>query len=131
MIRKYESVFNTYMYIREYIFSQLKENESFTKDNVFDDIDEKTQIIIDNFRDICSYLLSVREVIDGLRLFFGDTKIAYNSKKEDKEFTEYQRTFINGLAFGTTKEKLENGDYTDLSRIIYLPKNKVYQLTHK
>lgn len=78
-----------------------------------------------------SYLLSVHESIDGLRLSFGNTKIAYNSKKEDKEFTEYQRTFINGLSFGTTKEKLENGDYTDLSRIIYLPKNKVYQSTHK
>lgn len=131
MIKKYEGVFNTYMYIREYILSMIKRDSSFTFENIFDSFDEKKEIVVDNFKDICSYLLSVRELINGLRLSFGNTKIAYNSRKEDKEFTEYQRMFINGLAFGTTKEKLENGDYTDLSRIIYLPKNKVYQLTHK
>lgn len=131
MIRKYEGVFNTYMYIREYIFSQLSASQTFTKDNLFDDFDEKTQIVIDNFKDISSYLLSIRESINGLRLSFGNTKIAYNSRKDDKEFTDYQKLFINGLAFGTTKEKLENGNYTDLSRIIYLPKNKVYQLSKK
>lgn len=131
MIKKYEGVFNTYMYIREYIFARLSEDQTFSKDNVFDDFDEKAQIVIDNFKDISSYLLSVRESINGLRLSFGNTKIAYNSRKDDKEFTDYQKLFINGLAFGTTKEKLENGDYTDLARIIYLPKNKVYQLTHK
>lgn len=131
MIKKYEGVFNTYMYIREYIFSKLSTSQTFSKDNLFDDFDEKTQIVIDNFKDICSYLLSVRESINGLRLSFGNIKIAYNSRKDDKEFTDYQKLFINGLAFGTTLEKLENGDYTDLSRIIYLPKNKVYQLSNK
>lgn len=130
-IRKFEGTFNTYMYIREYIFLQLSSSETFNKDNIFDDFDQKVELVIANFRDICSYLYNVRETIRGLRLSIGNTKIAYNSKKDDKEFTDYQKIFINGLAFGTTLEKLDNGDYTDLTRLIYLPKNKVKQLSNK
>lgn len=42
-----------------------------------------------------------------------------------RQITFEQKIFIDAIAFGTTKEKLENKNYEDAKKLLYLPHQKI------
>ena len=70
-----------------------------------------------------SYLCEIRNGTN-LRLCIANAGLSKTANKTGEQFNVQQSLFIDALAFGTTLEKIENGDYEDYKKLLYLPKGK-------
>lgn len=111
----YESTYNTLNYIRDRFFTVGQES-------LFKDYEEKKKICELKLGDISSYFLDIKRGTK-LKLSIGDTGLTRSANGTYAQIHPYQQTFINAVAFGTDLEKLENGNYDDCKRLLYLPKS--------
>lgn len=117
-----EGTYNSYMYIKEYIYHLISLNKDANIDDLFKENADKKKIIRESFKDICEYLYNLRESVPNSRLSAFNNKISYAGKNDRDAFTEQQLLFMDMLAFGTTLEQLEKRDYKDYGRLVYVPK---------
>lgn len=123
-IEKYHATYNMLNYIKNYIYSLLKENPNITREDLFLDIIEKKQLVRVQLRDISSYLLEIRNN-NNLRICISNLALSRNANKTTQNLTPQQETFIECLAFGTTLDKIKNRDYEDYKKLLYLPQERV------
>lgn len=117
--------YNMLNYIKNYIYSLLKQNPNIDKEDVFKDYSEKKELVNLRLGDISSYLLEIRNGTT-LKLCICNNSLSRNAEKVSKHNTIDQDLFIDTLAFGTTLEKIENRDYGDYQKLLYLPQGKKF-----
>ena len=117
--------YNMLNYIKDYIYSLLKQNPNIDREDVFKDYSEKKELVNLRLRDISSYLLEIRNGTN-LKLCICNLSLSKNAEKVSKHNTIDQDLFIDTLAFGTTLEKIENRDYGDYQKLLYLPQGKKF-----
>lgn len=117
--------YNMLNYIKDYIYSLLKQNPNIDREDVFKDYSEKKELVNLRLRDISSYLLEIRNGTN-LKLCICNLSLSKNAEKVSKYNTIDQDLFIDTLAFGTTLEKIENRDYGDYQKLLYLPQGKKF-----
>lgn len=115
--------YNMLNYIKDYIYSLLKQNPNIDREDVFKDYSEKKELVNLRLRDISSYLLEIRNGTN-LKLCICNLSLSKNAEKVSKYNTADQDLFIDTLAFGTTLEKIENRNYEDYQKLFYLPQGK-------
>ena len=115
--------YNMLNYIKDYIYSLLKQNPNIDREDVFKDYSEKKELVNLRLRDISSYLLEIRNGTN-LKLCIYNHSLSRNAEKVSKYNTTHQDLFIDTLAFGTTLEKIENRNYEDYQKLFYLPQGK-------
>jgi len=119
----FEGPYNMYNYIKNYLYYLLKHEIEVTEKEVFSDIEDKRKIITIQFKDISSYLYEIRNGTN-LRLCISNAGLSKGINKIGDRFTDDQQVFIDALAFGTTLEKLEDRNYEDYKKLLYLPQGK-------
>lgn len=117
--------YNMLNYIKDYIYSLLKQNPNIDREDVFKDYSEKKELVNLRLRDISSYLLEIRNGTN-LKLCICNLSLSKNAEKVSKHNTIDQDLFVDTLAFGTTLEKIENRDYGDYQKLLYLPQGKKF-----
>lgn len=115
--------YNMLNYIKDYIYSLLKQNPNIDREDVFKDYSEKKELVNLRLRDISSYLLEIRNGTN-LKLCICNLSLSKNAEKVSKHNTIDQDLFIDTLAFGTTLEKIKNRNYEDYQKLFYLPQGK-------
>lgn len=115
--------YNMLNYIKDYIYSLLKQNPNIDREDVFKDYSEKKELVNLRLRDISSYLLEIRNGTN-LKLCICNLSLSKNAEKVSKYNTADQDLFIDTLAFGTTLEKIKNRNYEDYQKLFYLPQGK-------
>lgn len=121
---KYHGAYNMFNYIKNYIYSLLKENPNITREDLFLDTVEKKYLVHIQLSDISSYLLEIRND-NGLKLCISNLALSRNAVKKTFNISPQQETFIECLAFGTTLDKIKNRDYENYKKLLYLPKERV------
>lgn len=114
-IYDYESTYNTLHYIRDRFYTVGEEG-------LFRDYDEKKKVCEVKLGDISRYFLDIKSGTK-LKLSIGDTGLVRSANGTYSRIHPYQQTFIDAIAFGTDLEKLENGNYEDCKRLLYLPRS--------
>lgn len=119
----FEGPYNMLNYIKNYIYYLLKQKDEITTAEIFSDYDKKRELVTVQIRDISSYLCEIRNGTN-LRLCIANAGLSRTANKTGEKFNEQQQLFIDALAFGTTLEKIENRNYEDYKRLLYLPTGK-------
>lgn len=122
----HEGVYNTFNYIKNYIYYLLMNNSSLDRDAVFADYDEKYIMVCEQIADIASYLYEMRKSSEKLKLSIGNAGLHSTTKRKDisKPLSCFQRRFVDAIAFGTSYEKLEKRDYEDCKRLLFVEKDR-------
>lgn len=126
-IKECEGTYNSYMFIKEYIYQLLNLYPDVTVDDLFSGLDSKKDLVTQYFQEICIYLYTLRESIPKARLSAFNPKISFASKYRHEKLDRDYSLFADMLAFGTTLEKLQNKDFEDYQRIIYVPRGSIKQ----
>lgn len=119
----FEGPYNMLNYIKNYIYYLLKQEKELTPKDVFSDYYEKRKLVTIKIRDISSYLCEIRNGTN-LRLCIANAGLSRTANKTGEQFNIQQSLFIDALAFGTTLEKIENREYEDYKKLLYLPNGK-------
>lgn len=117
----YENSYNIYNYIKSYIYQCLMYNKDIDAKDIFSDYSEKKFIVASKLKEMASYLYEVRGN-DGARCSVANGGLSRTANKKGDQITFGQKRLVEALAFGTTKEKIINGDYSDTKKLIYLPR---------
>lgn len=120
-VEGYENVFNNYNYIKNYVYQCLIDNPNATKEDVFKDAVTKKKYVRDHIGDVASYLYNIRGDGD-LRMSVANGGLKRSANKIGDQISFHQQRMIEAVAFGTTIEKLQEGNYEDSKRLIYLPR---------
>lgn len=114
-IREYEGVYNTLNYIKNRIYSVKDEL-------IFQDYSEKKSVCQLKLGEIASYIKSIKDGTK-LQLSIGNVGLTRSANGTYSHIHPYQQTMIDAVAFGTSLEKLESGNYEDCKRLLFLPRN--------
>jgi len=128
-VHSHEGVYNTFNYIKNYIYGLLINNQNITKEDVFADYDDKYCLVCEQIADIASYLYEIRKDSDEIKLSIGNAGLYGTTKRDDtsKTLTRFQRRFADAITFGISYEKLEKRDYEECKRLLFVPKDKRYR----
>ncbi len=121
----YEGTFNSYMYIKDYLYRLLALDKTISITQVFDEQRKKVSIAKQYIQEISIYLLGIRSRITDSRLSAFNNKLKFVAKSKPSELTRFQRQYIELVSFGTSLDKLKNKDFSDIERLIYIPKKKI------
>lgn len=121
----YEGTYNAYMYMKDYLYHVLSEDNNISLDNILMSHKEKVVIVKRYIQDIAEYLYFLKSRITDSRLAVFNNKIRFIVKKRPSKFSDQQQQFAELVAFGISKENLEKKDYKEMERLIYIPKNKI------
>lgn len=121
----YEGTFNSYMYMKDYLYRLLTNNDDISMPEVFSEQRKKFILAKDSIQDISKFLLDIRTRISDSRLSAFNNKLRFCAKSKPSVLTDYQRQYIELVSFGTSLEQLENKDFSDTERLIYIPKKKI------
>ena len=121
--KDFEGPYNMLNYIKNYIYQLLKQKKEITPEDIYEDYYEKRELVTIQIKDISSYLCKIRNGTN-LRLCISNAGLSKNTNKTGNKITFDQSLYIDALSFGTTLEKLENKDYEDYKKLLYLPKGK-------
>ena len=113
-IYDYETTYNTLNYIRDRFFTV-------GEDSLFKDYEEKRKVCELKLGDISRYLLDIKNGTK-LKLSIGNTGLTRIANGTYSYIHPYQQSFIDAVAFGTDLDKLNDGNYEDAKRLLYLPK---------
>lgn len=125
-ILDYEGSCNTFLYVKEYICDCIDEEKDMEENfqTVFLDVGEKIEYVKANFKEIANFLLEERNRIPFARLSIYNNAISRGARKFGQQFTMDQKEFIDAIAFGNTLEDLQQGNYENMKRLIYIPTEK-------
>lgn len=123
----YQGSYTTYKYVKSYLKEVLIEDSKESDyDLVYKNFNRKIHLATENLVPIANELLTLRESIPNSRISVCNQGLKKTSKKVPRSpITFDQQIFINAIAFGTTKEKLETKNYEDAKRLLYLPHQKI------
>ncbi len=125
-ILNYEGAYNTFNYIKEYLYECIEDEKSDEENKilVFQDFTKKQEIVKKDFITIAKELLNTRKSIPNAKLAVFNRGLSQAAKKTNNIFTPPQRCFIEIIAFGSTLEKLQNKDYSQAKKLIYTPQSR-------
>ena len=127
-----EGVYNTLNYIKTSITIMLNSKRNIeTKSDLFLDFAEKKYLVTKNLRDISEQLFCLRSRVPDSRLCIGNQALIKNAKKYGEIITRPQDKFISSIAFGSTLEKLKEGNYEEAERLLFVPQSKVQKYLKK
>lgn len=125
-IYAYEDVYNTYMYIKNYIYYCFTQKNIVEFADVFKDYAFKKKLVVKQFPIIADYLYNMKAGTN-LRLSVSPYSLCSRDQlsqiPSNYYFSESYKKLAETIAFGTTVEKLQNQDYVDCKRLLYLPKS--------
>ena len=116
----YEGLYNTFQYIKNYIYYCAKEKDEICEEDVFKEKQKKKGIVTANLLNIATYLEEIKEGTK-LRLSIGDGSLTVSSREKTVPLTEKQEILVDALTFGMPLEKLQKGNYEDAKRLLFLP----------
>lgn len=120
-IYDFEAIYNTFNYIKDYIYYCLSQKETVEVADLFLDYDKKRNSAAKQIASIATYLCDIKNGTD-LLLSVGSGGLVKATRKSGGELTLYQKNLADAVAFGTSLEKIENGNYEDCKRLLYLPR---------
>jgi len=120
-----EGLYNALNYIKTSVSTMLSQGSVETKDDLFLDFNEKKIIVTKNLKDISEHLLSLRSSVPNSRLCIGNHSLIRNADKYGECITRPQDQFISSIAFGSTLEKLKDGNYEESERLLFVPQCKM------
>ncbi len=121
----YEGAYNSYMYIKDYLYRLLAYNNDISIQSILNEQKEKIIITREYIQEICKHLLNLRTRITDSRLSAFNNKVRFVAKRKPDNFTDHQNQFVDLVAFGTTKDNLKSKDFSDIERLIYIPRKKI------
>jgi len=126
-ILDYQGAYTVYQYVKRYLMEVLKdEMPQADHELVYKDYNQKLEFVLANLSNIASYLLHIREQIPDSRLAICNQSLSRTAKKLAGTNISYNQTvFAKGIAFGTTLEKLTDGNYEEAEQLIFLPHQKI------
>lgn len=126
-VLNYQGSYIVYLYVKSVLKEFLKEDTPQTdKELVYKDYNQKLDLVLTDLSTVASYLLGIREQIPNSRLALCNSGLSKVARKvSGTSISVVQNTFASGIAFGTTLEKLENGNYEDAKRLIFIPHQKL------
>ena len=95
------------------------------KKDLFFDFDEKKELVTKNLKDISKHLFQLRQSVPNSRLCVGNQSLIKNTTKYGVTITKSQDKFISSIAFGSTLEKLKEGNYEETERLLFVPQCKM------
>lgn len=123
----FQGSFTTYKYVKNYLKDILTEEKE-EDDNALlnKDLKAKTTIVTENLVPIANELLTLRNSIPNSRISVCNQGLRKTAQKRPgSQITFEQQVFIDAIAFGTTLEKLENKNYEDAKKMLYLPHQRI------
>jgi len=114
--------YNTYNYIKNYIYYLLLNNSNISKKDTFEQYEDKKLLAKEHIAEIASYLYEYLKNVDGLYLSIGRQGIANTARRTNNSapLSPYQEKLVSAVAFGTSYEKLEARDYEDCKRLLFV-----------
>ena len=126
MIYFCEGVYNTLNYIKTAISVALNSKKGIeAKKDLFFDFDEKKELVTKNLKDISKHLFQLRQSVPNSRLCVVNQSLIKNTTKYGVTITKSQDKFISSIAFGSTLEKLKEGNYEETERLLFVPQCKM------
>ena len=118
-----EGGFNTYNYIKDYIYGLLLNDSNIGASDVFFQYDKKMKLVGYNIAEVAAYLYEYMKNLDGIKFSVGRQGIANTARRTNRNapLSPYQEKLVQAVAFGTTYEKLEAGDYEHAKRLLFIP----------
>ena len=125
----YQGSYTVYQYVKSYLKEVLKEGLPQTDDElIHQDFDQKLEIVLSNLSSIASYLLNIRNQIPNSKLAICNHGLSRTARKiEGTGISQDQKVFAKGIAFGTTLEKLQSGNYEDAKSLIFIPHQNIFK----
>ncbi len=122
----YEGLYNTLNYIKTSISTLLhSKGDIESKEELFLDFKEKKYLVTKNLKDISEQLFNLRNKVPDSRLCVGNQSLSRNIHKYGENITGPQDRFISSIAFGSTLEKLNDGNYEEAERLLFIPQCKM------
>ena len=118
-----EGGFNTYNYIKDYIYGLLLSNSNISVSDVFYQYDEKMKLVSYNIAEVAAYLYEYMKNVDGIKFSVGRQGLANTARRVNRNapLSPYQEKLVQAVAFGTSYEKLESRDYEHAKRLLFIP----------
>ena len=116
----YEGLYNTFQYIKNYIYYCAKGKDEICEEDIFQEEQRKKGIVTADLLNIATYLEEIKEGTK-LRLSVGDASLTVSTKEKTTPLTNKQEMLVEALAFGMPLEKLQKGNYEDAKRLLFLP----------
>lgn len=128
-VLSYQGSYTVYQYVKRYLKEVLKDEMPQTDNElIYKDYNQKLELVLANISNVSSYLLDKREQIPNSRLALSNHGLSRMARKlAGTSISFEQNVFAKGIAFGTTLEKLEDGNYEDSKRLIFLPHQKIFK----
>lgn len=118
-----EGGFNTYNYIKDYIYGLLLSNSNLSAEDVFYQYDEKMKLVSYNIAEVAAYLYEYMKNVDGIKFSVGRQGLANTARRINRNapLSSYQEKLVQAVAFGISYEKLEARDYEHTKRLLFIP----------
>lgn len=114
----HEGTYNILNYIKNYVYRVLSEDTGYGINDLFFQYEEKVLAATDRLNEITEFLRDTKAGTN-LCLSFGNRGLNTISTGT---VSFAQKTLIEAVAFGTSLEQLEQGDFEDCKRLLFLPR---------
>lgn len=88
------------------------------------DMEIKKEILYGNFTELVSYLLEIRNSIENAKVSVCNQGLNRVRNKQNRALTYNEKRLIEAVAFGTTLDKIKEGNYEDSKGLIFVPYKK-------
>lgn len=125
----YQGSYTVYQYVKSYLREVLKEGLPETDDDlIYKDFEQKIEIVLSNLSSVATYLLNIRDQIPNSKLAICNHGLSRTARKiEGTGISQDQKVFAKSIAFGTTLEKLQDGNYEDAKSLIFIPHQNLFK----
>ena len=127
MIHLYEATYNSYLFLKNHLRKCLDDNSNESDYNlIYKDYELKKKIVSNNINEIASTLLILRNKIKNSKCSICNMGLSKMAKKEKgTQITMQQIIFVECIALVLSLEDLENKNYEDAKKLIYVPYQKI------
>ena len=122
---QYEGSFNCVNYLINGLYKEVKGKNIESIDDVFNDMDDREDLVMQRFSDVCEYLWEQRNSVVDSRMSVGNHGLKSNLSKTKKGFSEQQMAVVEAVAFGCSLDELSHENYEGAKRLIFVPQGKI------
>ena len=120
----HQGAFYTFKYISDTLNRILVDDGKKDMELINKDMEIKKEILCGNFTEMVAKLLEFRNSIENARLSVCNQGLNRVRDKQGRVLTHNEKVLVDAIAFGTTLDKIKEGNYEDSKSLIFVPYKK-------
>ena len=120
----HQGAFYTFKYISDTLNRILVDEDKKDMELINKDMETKKESLYDDFTKMVVKLLEFRNSIESAKLSVCNQGLNRVKDKKGRVLTHNEKVLVDAIAFGTTLDKIKEGNYEDSKSLIFVPYKK-------